>query len=45
MNVDVKFIGIMSPEYSEALALRVIAERLEAHECRQMPINISLAYA
>ncbi len=31
--------------HAEALALRVIAERLETHECRPMPINISLAYA
>lgn len=30
---------------AEALALRVIAERLETHECRPMPISISLAYA
>ncbi len=27
----------------EALALRVIAERLEHEECRPMPIHISLA--
>jgi len=30
---------------AEALALRVIADRLEMHECRPMPITISLAYA
>ncbi|HIJ86151.1 MAG TPA: type II toxin-antitoxin system HicB family antitoxin [Desulfuromonadales bacterium] len=29
----------------EALALRVLAERLETHECRPMPISISLAHA
>lgn len=31
--------------HAEALALRVIAERLETKECRPMPISISLAYA
>ena len=31
--------------HAEALALRVIADRLEMHECRPMPITISLAYA
>lgn len=30
---------------AEALALRVLAERLETHECRPMPISISLAHA
>jgi predicted RNase H-like HicB family nuclease len=30
---------------AETMALRVIAERLEQHECRPMPITISLAYA
>lgn len=29
----------------EALALRVLAERLETHECRPMPISINLAHA
>lgn len=29
----------------EALALRVLAERLETHECRPMPICIFLAHA
>jgi predicted RNase H-like HicB family nuclease len=29
----------------EALALRVLAERLETHECRPIPISISLAHA
>jgi predicted RNase H-like HicB family nuclease len=29
----------------EALALRVLAERLETNECRPMPISISLAHA
>ena len=29
----------------EALALRVIAERLEHEECRPMPIHITLAAA
>jgi len=30
---------------AEALALRVLAERLEAKECRPMPISISLDHA
>jgi predicted RNase H-like HicB family nuclease len=30
---------------AEALALRVLAERLETHECRPIPISISLAHA
>ncbi len=30
---------------AETLALRVIADRLELHECRPTPITISLAYA
>jgi len=30
---------------AEALALRVLAERLETHECRPMPISIHLAHA
>ena len=29
----------------EALALRVLAERLENHECRPIPISILLAHA
>jgi predicted RNase H-like HicB family nuclease len=29
----------------EALALRALAERLETHECRPMPISIFLAHA
>ena len=29
----------------EALALRVLAERLETHECRPMSISIHLAHA
>ena len=29
----------------EALALRVLAERLETHECRPIPISIFLAHA
>ena len=29
----------------EALALRVLAERLETHECRPMSIRISLTHA
>jgi len=29
----------------EALALRVLAERLETHECRPIPIRICLAHA
>jgi len=29
----------------EALALRVLAERLETHECRPIPISILLAHA
>jgi len=29
----------------EALALRVLAERLETHECRPIPISIFLAQA
>jgi hypothetical protein len=28
---------------AEALALRVLADRLETHECRPMSISISLA--
>lgn len=30
---------------AEALALRVLAERLETYECRPMPISIHLAHA
>jgi predicted RNase H-like HicB family nuclease len=29
----------------EALALRALAERLETHECRPIPISIFLAHA
>jgi predicted RNase H-like HicB family nuclease len=29
----------------EALALRTLAERLETHECRPIPISIFLAHA
>ncbi|MEI6205717.1 MAG: hypothetical protein WCP20_02930 [Desulfuromonadales bacterium] len=29
----------------ETLALRVLAERLETHECRPMPISIILVHA